>query len=106
VAVVHRRKTQLGLVDHLITDNAFMLVKAAKPLPSNCPNGSNSSAEFIESYTPTPTAPFTSSGTKKTNLLHATDSGSGFRPGAPDPAKALTAAQPEGRLPTTPPPKP
>jgi hypothetical protein len=98
-------KPSSALVDHLITQNAFMLVKAAKPLPSNLPQWFQTSAEFIETYT-NPNGTFHLLWDKEENLLHATDSGSGFRPGAPDPAKALTAAQPEGRLPTTPPPKP
>jgi hypothetical protein len=41
-------------------------------------------------------------------LLHATDSGLGFRPGAPEPAKQapLSSAPAPGRLPSTPPPTP
>ena len=43
---------------------------------------------------------------KERNLLHASDSGSGFRPGAPEPAQPVVQNTPSGRLPTTPPPKP
>lgn len=41
-------------------------------------------------------------------LLHATDSGLGFRPGAPEPAKQAppSSAPTPGRLPSTPPPTP
>jgi hypothetical protein len=94
-----------ALVDHLITDNAFMLVKAAKPLPADLPEWFQPPAETVTSYT-NPGGTFHILWDKEKNLLHATDSGSGFRPGAPEPARAITEAQPEGRLPTTPPPKP
>ena len=45
---------------------------------------------------------------KDGKILHATDSGLGFRPGAPEPVKqALPSSAPaSGRLPTTPPPTP
>ena len=98
-------KPSPALVDHLITDNAFMLVKAAKPLPAELPEWFQPPAETVTNYT-NPGGTFHILWDKEKNLLHATDSGSGFRPGAPDPARAITAAQPEGRLPTTPPPKP
>jgi hypothetical protein len=41
-------------------------------------------------------------------VLHATDSGLGFRPGAPEPAKQAppSSAPTPGRLPSTPPPTP
>jgi hypothetical protein len=39
-------------------------------------------------------------------LLHATDSGLGFRPGAPEPVKQTPPSSTPGRLPTTPPPTP
>jgi hypothetical protein len=94
-----------ALVDHLITDNAFMLVKAAKPLPADLPEWFQPPADTVSSYT-NPGGTFHILWDKEKNLLPATDSGSGFRPGAPEPARAITEAQPEGRLPTTPPPKP
>jgi len=43
---------------------------------------------------------------KSGNLLYATDSGSAFRPGAPEmPPPAIKSVASSGRLPTTPPPK-
>lgn len=92
-----------AIVDHLITNNAFML-RRSEP-PSKLPESFPKSAEGYEAYT-NATGAFLILWDKEKNLLHATDSGSGFRSGAPEPAKAITAAQPEGRLPTTPPPKP
>lgn len=98
-------KPSPALVDHLITDNAFMLAPR-----SGRPEHADDTPKWFPTEAPQTFA--NTSGTfqilwdKEKNLLHATDSGSGFRPGAPEPAKAITAAQPEGRLPTTPPPKP
>ncbi len=98
-------KPSPALVDHLITNNAFMLTASR--------SGGREHAEAPEWFlTEAPQTFANPNGTfqilwdKEKTLLHATDSGSGFRPGAPEPAKAITAAQPEGRLPTTPPPKP
>lgn len=98
-------KPSPALVDHLISNNAFMLIanrsggrehtEAPEWFPSEAPQTfANSTGTFRILWD------------NEANLLHATDSGSGFRPGAPEPARAITAAQPEGRLPTTPPPKP
>jgi hypothetical protein len=98
-------KPSPALVDHLITDNAFMLVKAAKPLPTDLPEWFQPPAEAVTTYT-NPNGTFHILWDKEKNLLQATDSGSGFRPGAPEPARAITTSQPEGRLPTTPPPRP
>lgn len=97
-------KPSPALVDHLITDNAFMLTprsggyenaEAPKWFPTEAPQ------TFAN-----PNGTFCILWDKEANLLHATDSGNGFRPGAPEPVRAITATQPEGRLPTTPPPKP
>jgi len=98
-------KPSPALVDHLITDNAFMLTlrsgrrEQADNPPKWFPN------EAPQNFA-NPNGTFQILWDKESNLLHATDSGSGFRPGALEPARAITAAQPEGRLPTTPPPKP
>jgi hypothetical protein len=98
-------KPSPALVDHLITDNAFMLTASR--------SGGRQHAEVPEWF-PTeapqvltnPSGSFRILWDKKANLLHATDSGSGFGPGAPEPARVVTVTQPEGRLPTTPPPRP
>jgi hypothetical protein len=98
-------KPSPALVDHLISDNAFMLTPRS---------GRREHADDPPKWFPTeapqtfanPNGTFQILWYKEQNLLHATDSGSGFRPGAPEPVKAITASQPEGRLPTTPPPKP
>ncbi len=98
-------KPSPALVDHLITDNAFMLTlrsgrrEQADNPPKWFPN------EAPQTFA-NPNGTFQILWDKESNLLHATDSGSGFRPGALEPARAIPAAQPEGRLPTTPPPKP
>lgn len=96
-------KPSAALVEHLITQNAFML-RRSEP-PSKLPEGFPESAKGYEAYTNASGA-FWILWDKEENLLHATDSGSGFRPGAPEPVKAVVTTPPEGRLPTTPPPKP
>lgn len=98
-------KPSPALVDHLITDNAFMLTASRSIGRAHAEAPEWFPAEAPQSFA-NPTGTFRILWNKEKNLLHATDSGSGFRPGAPEPAKAITAAQPEGRLPTTPPPKP
>jgi len=105
-------KPSPALVDHLITDNAFMLTVAPHSNGAASRQQDQSTPQWFAQPTETHQVLTNPNGTfhllwdKKKNLLHATDSGSGFRPGAPEPAKAITASQPEGRLPTTPPPKP
>lgn len=94
-----------AMVDHLITDNAFMLSKTVKPLPAELPGWFPRSAEGFESYSNS-TSTFLILWDKEKNLLHATDRGGGFNPGAPERTLPIAAAQPEGRLSTTPPPKP
>jgi hypothetical protein len=99
-------KPSPAIVDYLITQNAFSLTAAPR-------SGGRQHAEAPEWFPAEAPQTFTNStGTftllwdPKANLLHATDRGSGFRPGAPEPARAITATQPQGRLPLTPPPRP
>ncbi len=94
-------KPSAALVEHLITQNAFML-RRSEP-PSKLPEGFPESAKGYETYSNASGA-FWILWNKEENLLHATDSGSGFRPGAPEPVKAVVSTPPEGRLPVTPPP--
>lgn len=104
-----------ALVDHLITNNAFGLVASgggaqvpATDLPPWFPKEAAAGAKTFSGATGT----FILVWDKEHNLLHATDSGGGFRPGAPQPARPVASpsapapSQPAGRLPTTPPPKP
>jgi hypothetical protein len=101
-------KPSPAIVDYLITQNAFSLTAA----PSSGGRQHAEAPEWFPTEAPqtftNATGTFTILWDKKTNLLHATDSGTGFRPGAPAPIQAITATQPRppGRLPTTPPPKP
>ena len=102
-------KPSAALVDHLITNNAFMLTASPRgggreyaDAPDWFSNSSTDEAQILANTSGT----FYIFWDKNAELLRATDSGSGFRPGAPAPAKPLTAAQPEGRLPNTPPPRP
>lgn len=97
------------LVEYLIQGNAFMLVKMDEPelpaleaKPEWFPESmdgyqvlANASRSYRLLWDP------------KANLLHATDSGGGFQPGAPEPARELpiSSGMP-GRLPLTPPPDP
>ncbi len=105
-------KPSPALVAHLITQNAFALTAApggSGPQHAEAPEWFPNSAAGAEVFT-SATGTFTILWDKPRNLLHATDRGSGFRPGAPAPAPAptpaLTVAPPQGRLPTTPPPRP
>ena len=96
-----------ALLDHLITQNAFSLtpVKNTKNNPE-APKWFPGSKASFEAFTNS-SGTFTVFWDKARNLLHATDSGRGFRPGAPQPLTApIASQQPQGRLPSTPPPKP
>ena len=95
----------LALVKHLRDDNAFSLVTG---VPSK-------SVEQAPDWFITSTASTQMHSPKgnmrllfddKTNTLYATDSGGGFKPGAPEPGKATPQTTADGRLPTSPPPKP
>ncbi len=101
-------KPSAALVEHLITANAFMLApasagKGAAPRP---PAGAPDwfPAEAPETFA-NAAGSFLVLWDKERNILHATDGGTGFRPGAPEPAKPVPAAPSEGRLPATPPPR-
>lgn len=97
------------LVRHLITENAFMLVKtgdgALPPLegPPDWFPASEAGFEVMAN----PSRSFRLLWDREENLLHATDSGGGFQPGAPEPAPAPpVSGNTPGRLPLTPPPNP
>ncbi|MFN0080480.1 MAG: hypothetical protein ACKVY0_28775 [Prosthecobacter sp.] len=97
------------LVRHLITDNAFSLSQArggwrkpAAGLPAWFAQPSTSQQVLANS-----SGSFTLIYDKEANRIRATDSGGGFRPGAPEqPAQASTASVAPGRLPLTSPPNP
>jgi hypothetical protein len=96
-----------ALLDHLITQNAFSLTPAKNTqITPEAPKWFPSSKASFEAFT-NASGTFTIFWDKARNILHATDSGRGFRPGAPAPSSApLASQQPAGRLPSTPPPKP
>lgn len=100
-------KPSEALVNYLITNNAFMLVRSNSPVEScDLPEAIANYSEGFETYSDA-SRKFVLLWNKQENLLHATDSGTGFLPGAPEPAAAPPVARhPEGRLPTTPPPSP
>lgn len=101
-------KPSPSLVNHLIADNAFMLTA----VPVSDISEQTAAPKWFPPPKETAVVLTNTTGTfrlfwdKENNLLHATDSGSGFGPGAPEPARVVTVTQPEGRLPTTPPPRP
>lgn len=97
------------LVDHLITENAFMLVKTgggALPALEGLPDWFPATEAGFEVMA-NPSRSFRLLWDRGENLLHATDSGGGFQPGAPEPAPPppVSGGAP-GRLPLTPPPHP
>jgi len=98
-------KPSPALVDHLIINNAFMLAASRSGGRQHAEAPEWFSTEAPQTFT-NPSGTFRILWDKENNLLHATDSGSGFRPGAPEPARAVTTIQPAGRLSTTPPPRP
>lgn len=95
------------LVKHLVTNNAFNLS------PSTTPPGIEKPPPWFAADTKesrilrAPGGGMALLFDEKTNMLFATDSGGGFRKGAPEPAKPVaqnTAVT--SRLPNSPPPKP
>ncbi len=101
-------KPSPGLIEYLITNNAFMLARSSKPLTlKNPPAGFPTSAEGYGIFT-NAAGNFVLLWSESENLLHATDSGSGFRPGGSPPAPPVPASpsQPKGRLSTKLPPDP
>lgn len=100
-------KPSAELVQHLIADNAFSLTRTDRRGPAaERPGWFPESADDHEVFA-SASGTFTLLRDRNTGLLYATDSGGGFRPGAPEPvlAPAVQTAS-AGRLPTTPPPKP
>lgn len=97
-----------ALVNHLITGNAFMLMRGKNlARAADAPGWFPTSADDAEVLT-NAAGTFTVLWDKKQNLIHATDSGRGFTTGAraPVPAAAVVQNTPTGRLPVTPPPRP
>ncbi len=100
-------KPSPGLVKYLRDDNAFGLVTAdAMPEIVDPPAWfAFKTPEVRRMKAPTANLMFIFS--KSGNLLYATDSGGGFRPGLPEPGKAVREGPTSsGRLPATPPPNP
>jgi len=97
------------LVGHLIKENAFMLAKLEEGdilPPQEPPEWFPASKEGCEVFA-NASKSFRLLWDREKNLLHATDSGGGFQPGAPQPAKPVSvSANTPGRLPLTPPPNP
>lgn len=95
------------LVKHLRDDNAFGLGKAPAAAPGDdAPDWFQfdpAEVDVLQSASGGMKLAFGKDG----KVLYATDSGGGFRPGAPTPIPAAAPeTPPSGRLPTTPPPKP
>jgi hypothetical protein len=91
------------LVKHLRDDNAFNLVPATEALIDSAPSWFATGGKVLQSLQGNMRLIFND----KANTLYATDSGGGFKAGAPEPAKNIppTASVPS-RLPPTPPPNP
>jgi hypothetical protein len=96
-----------GLLKRLRDDNAFGLVPAASAAaPGNAPDWFRFDAAEV-SVLKSPQAKLQLIFSKNNHTLYATDSGLGFRRGAPEPAKAKPPQAPApGRLPVTSPPHP
>lgn len=95
------------LVKHLIADNAFSLVPAGSPPLVAKPPAWFAVDTKASRILRAPGGGMTLLFDEKSNLLLATDSGGGFRKGAPEPTKPVarnTAVA--SRLPNHPPPKP
>lgn len=95
------------LVKYLRDDNAFGLVRAdAMPAINEAPAWfafKSSDMEILKAPTSNLRLIFSKTG----NHLFATDSGNGFRPGAPEREKEIHGSpSSSGRLPTSPPPNP
>ncbi len=93
-----------ALVKHLITENAFGLNSKASAVNIN-----DAPAWFpvLKQAQCSPTSHFCLHFDREANLLTATDSGGGFRPGAPEPKIVSQASETAaGRLPRHMPPNP
>ena len=96
-----------GLVKYLRQDNAFGLVPVPEvPEITDAPPWFAVRPDEVD-VLQAPHGNLNLFFSKTQRLLHATSSGTGFRPGAPEAAKAAPPAQaPIGRLPTSAPPTP
>lgn len=96
-----------ALLKRLRDDNAFGLLPAASAAAiGNAPDWFRFDADEV-SVLKSPQAKLQLIFSKNHRMLYATDSGLGFRPGAPEPIKPTPQQAPvPGRLPTTPPPRP
>lgn len=94
------------LVKYLREDNAFGLLPArTHPEIADAPSWFAIRSEEVD-VLQAPQGNLRLFFSKTKRLLHATSNGTGFRPGAPEPAKPAPAPQPtSGRIPRTPPPK-
>lgn len=96
-----------GLVKYLRQDNAFGLVPVREvPDMADAPPWFAFRPDEVD-VLQAPHGNLNLFFSKTQRLLHATSSGTGFRPGAPEAVKATPPFQlPSGRLPTRPPPTP
>jgi hypothetical protein len=94
------------LIQYLRDDNAFGLVPAsAVPVISDAPFWFRFKPEDF-TVLQARHAGMRLMFSKSDNTLYATDSGRGFTKGAPEPPPATQGAQPPGRIPSSPPPRP
>jgi len=95
-----------ALLKRLRDDNAFGLMPApAATATVNAPSWFAFKGDEV-SVLKSPQAKLQLIFSKDHHTLYATDSGLGFRPGAPEPIKPAPQAPAPGRLPTTPPSRP
>ncbi len=95
------------LVKYLRDDNAFNLAPAkASSAGKDAPEWFRFASGEVEAFTDT-AGSMALAFSKAGNVLYATDSGAGFRPGTAEPPPApIVQSAPSGRLPKTSPPKP
>jgi hypothetical protein len=94
------------LVSHLITDNAFGLSTQPRSLTSSIKNAPKWFPQLEKALT-NASGSFCLHFDREAGLITATDSGGGFRPGAPEPRiVSQTAETAAGRLPRHLPPNP
>lgn len=99
-------KASPDLIKYLRDDNAFGLVAASEaPEVTEAPGWfqfKRKEVTVLQSRHAGMRLMFS----KSDNTLYATDSGRGFTNGAPEPSSTSQGAQPPGRIPNSPPPKP
>jgi hypothetical protein len=94
------------LIKYLRDDNAFGLVPASEaPVVTEAPGWFQFKREEV-TVLRSRHAGMRLIFSKSDNTLYATDSGRGFTKGAPEPSSTSQGAQPPGRIPSSPPPKP